>query len=98
MELQSQHAQIGDGASGEAAKMTLEWHAFLAYRNRQLRLVGRVEAVDRDQIRLTRIDLDAGSPDDVEVCVSWDEVDCIAVCGPDRDHDLFGLLHDETHD
>jgi hypothetical protein len=98
MEPQIQHALTQDGFSGEGARMTLEWHAFLAYRKRQLRLVGRVEAVDRDQIRLTRIDLGAGSPEDVEVCVSWDEVDCIAVCGPDRDQDLFGLLHDETHD
>ena len=98
MEPQIQHAQTQDGVSGEAAEMTLEWHAFLAYRKRQLRLVGRVEAVDRDQIRLTRIDLNAGRPEDVEVCVSWNEVDCIAVCGPGRDQDLFDLLHDETPD
>jgi hypothetical protein len=98
MEPQIQHMQTPDGVSGEPAQMTLEWHAFLAYRGRQLRLVGRVEAVDRDQIRLTRIEPNAVSPKDVEVCVSWDEVDCIAVCGPDRDPDLFDLLQDETHD
>ncbi len=98
MEPQIQHVQTQDGVSGEAAQMTLEWHAFLAYRKRQLRLVGRVEAVDRDQIRLTRIDPNASSREDLEVCVSWNEVDCIAVCGPDRDQDLFDLLHDETPD
>ena len=97
MEPHNQHTQTQDLLSGEGAQMGLEWHAFLAYRKRRLRLVGRVEAVDRDQIRLTRIDPDAGSRDDVEVCISWHEVDCIAVCGPDRDQDLFDLLHDETH-
>ncbi len=59
--------------------------------------MGRVEAVDREAISLTRIDLDAGSGDDLEVRVSWGDVDCIAVCGPDRDPDLFELLNDETH-
>ena len=97
MERQMQHAQIEDLVSRGGAQITLEWHVFLAYRKKQLRLVGRVEAVDRDQIRLTRIDLDVGSREDADVCVSWDEVDCIAVCGPDRDQDLFNLLHDETH-
>jgi hypothetical protein len=97
MKPEIQRAQTRDVVPGEGAQMTLEWHAFLAYRKRQLRLVGRVEAVDRDQIRLTRIDPDTGSREDVEVCVSWDEVDCIAVCGPDRDQDLFDLLHDETY-
>lgn len=74
----------------------LEWHAFLAFGNREMRLVGRVEAVDRDKIRLTRIDLETNGGQDAEVCVMWDDVDCIAVCGPDRDQDLFELLRGET--
>ena len=72
----------------------VEWHAFLAFRKWKSRLVGRVEAVNREQITLTRID---GAPG-AEVSVSWDEVDCIAVCGPDRDADLFAMLHEERGD
>jgi hypothetical protein len=72
----------------------VEWHAFLAFRKWQDRLVGRVEAVSREEITLTRMDEPQGS----EVSVSWDEVDCIAVCGPDRDGDLFAMLRDERGD
>ena len=96
MEPQIGHSQTPDGMIGEGAAKAPEWHAFLAFHGRRSRLVGRVEAVDREAIRLTRIDLDPGSRDDVEVCVSWKDVDCIAVCGPDRDQDLFDLLRDET--
>jgi hypothetical protein len=90
-----QHSQTHSADSVEGAHVGLEWHAFLAFHNREVRLVGRVEAVDRDQIRLTRIDLVASSEQDADVCVAWDDVACIAVCGPDRDQDLFDLLHGE---
>ena len=96
MEPQIGHSQTPDGMIVPGAPTAPEWHAFLAFHGRRSRLVGRVEAVDREVIRLTRIDLDPGSRDDVEVCVSWKDVDCIAVCGPDRDQDLFDLLRDET--
>ncbi len=75
----------------------LEWHAFLAFNGWRSRLVGRVEAVSREEITLTRIDLDAESAEEAEVRVAWPDVDCIAVCGPDRDEDLFDLLRDEPH-
>lgn len=72
----------------------VEWHAFLAFRKWKDRLVGRVEAVSREQITLTRMDGDSRA----ELSVSWDEVDCIAVCGPDRDADLFAMLREERGD
>lgn len=75
----------------------LEWHAFLAFNGWRSRLVGRVEAVSREEITLTRIDLGADRGGEALVRVSWPDVDCIAVCGPDRDDDLFALLRDETH-
>ena len=96
MEPQTQHSQTPDGMIGGSAPTGPEWHAFLAFHDRRSQLVGRVEAVDREAIRLTRIDLDPGSREDAEVCVLWKDVDCIAVCGPDRDQDLFDLLRDET--
>ena len=89
------YSQTLNAASAEG--MGLEWHAFLEFRNREVRLVGRVEAVDRDQITLTRIDLDANGGQEAEVRVAWDDVACIAVCGPDRDQDLFDLLRGEPN-
>jgi hypothetical protein len=65
----------------------LEWHVMLGAADPERRLVGRVEAVNRDGITLTRLQ-DSGE----EVFVRWDDVVFLMQCGPDRDAELFEAL------
>lgn len=69
----------------------LEWHAFLATESRRFTVVGRVEAVDHQGIRLTEIDPEAGPLEGSEVYVEWEEIVLLAVSGPDSDKELFAM-------
>lgn len=67
----------------------LEWHVMLGATDPDRRLVGRVEAVDRDGITLTPL-RDGGDT----VFVRWDDVVYLMQSGPDRDPELFAALDD----
>lgn len=65
----------------------LEWHVMLGATGPDRRLVGRVEAVENDGIKLTPL-----RDGDAEVFVRWDDVVYLMQCGPDRDGELFAAL------